>query len=189
MTKQTIVDYQPRLDTLVCWKTQEEKQRYKSKILKKVFLFTRQKVIEYIDYRTGEIVSAEQAKHLGVTEYNYEPISLERTSILDTFRKEVKEFALFVLVFRNRRRGISPSIQQVLEYYSKYTGKRLNNIKSRLLPELYGKIIASDTLMMPPFQINDKIATAAEHLQEDFVAENKFFRLMQRKGCRLEEVA
>jgi len=189
MTTKIIADYKPRLETLACWRTQEEKQKYKSKILNKIFVFTRHKVVEYVDYRTGEIVSAEQAKHLGVTEYNYEPMTLERTTILDSFRKEVKEFALFVLIFRNKRRGVSPNIHQVVDYYSRYTGKRLNNIKSRLLPELYGRIISSDTLMMPPFQINDKRATAAEHLQEDFIAENKFFTLMKRKGCRLEEAA
>ena len=37
-------------------------------------------------------------------------------------------------------------------------------------------------------QINDKKATAREHLQEDFIAENKFFDLMFKKAFRAEEV-
>ena len=75
-----------------------------------------------------------------------------------------------------------------MEYYSKFSGMRKNNIKTRLLPPLMNKVLHSSTLMMPPFQINDKKATAREHLQEDFIAENKFFDLMFKKAFRAEEV-
>lgn len=189
MTEQTQEEL-PRLKNLVCYTTKfETKQKYHSKILNKTFYFSRHKVTEYLDMKTGEIISSIKAKQIGVMEFNYEPLTKEKNTILDSLRKEIRDFAKFVLLFRNKRRGLSPNLGQVVVYYSKYTGKRENNIKSRLLPNLMGKVIFSETLMMPPFQINDRFATAAEHLQEDFAAENKFFMMMQRKGCVVEEVA
>ena len=181
-------EYPLRIEDLAIYSTTKEKKTYKSKILKKTFRFVRYKVKEYVNLKTGEIISFTFAKQIGVTEFDYEPLTQEKNEILDSFRKEVKDFALFVLVFRNKRRGLSPNIEQVVEYYSKYSGMRKNNIKARLLPSIMQKILYSDTLMMPPFQINDRKATAKEHLQEDFIAENKFFDLMFKKSFRVEDV-
>ena len=166
------------IENLACWTTKQEKQRYISKVLQKTFIFTRQKVVEYIDMSTGEIVQPKLAKQLGLVEYNYGIFVKERNEILNSLRKEAREFAVFILLFRNKRRGLSPNIQQVSEYYSKYSGKRVNNIRTRLLPQIMQRVVASDTLMMPPFQLSGKGVTAHEHLQEDFIAENTFFSLM-----------
>lgn len=174
------------IDDLACYTTKEEKQRYRSKILNKTFLFTRSKVTEYIDMSTGEIISPALAKRLGVVEYNFGIFVKERNEILNSFRKEVFDFAQFILLFRNKRRGISPNIKQVIEYYSKYSSKRIDNIKNRLLPQVMNKIIASDTLLMPPFQLTSRTMTAQEHLQEDFVAENVFLSLMRRRSSAVE---
>lgn len=175
-------------EDLAVYRTQRESKTYRSKILNKTFRFVRYKVIEYVNIKTGEIIPYSFAKQIGITEFDYEPLTEERNEILDSFRKEVREFALFVLIFRNKRRGLSPNIEQVIEYYSKFSGMRKNNIKSRLLPPLMNKVLYSSVLMMPPFQINDKKATAGEHLQEDFIAENKFFNLMFKRAFRAEEV-
>ncbi len=177
-----------KIEDLVIYRTQKESKTYRSKILNKTFRFVRHKVIEYVNIKTGEIIPYALAKQIGVTEFDYEPLTEERNEILNSFRKEVKDFACFVLIFRNKRRGLSPNIEQVTEYYSKFSGMRKNNIKTRLLPPLMNKVLHSSTLMMPPFQINDKKATAREHLQEDFIAENKFFDLMFKKAFRAEEV-
>lgn len=174
------------IDDLRIFRTKSQVQRYKSKILNKTFTFTRQEVVEYLDIKTGEIISKATARRLGVVEYNYGIFVKERNEILDSFRKEVKDFAMFVLMFRNKRRGISPNIDQIVEYYSKYTGKRSSNIKSRLLPQIMHRVVASPTLLMPPFQIGDKGTPAYEHLKEDFIAENTFFTLMFRKAFKLE---
>lgn len=175
--EQTIV-----LDNLACLSTEEQKQRYKSKILNKTFVFTRQKVTEYVDTSTGEIISPKLAKQLGMLEYNYGIFVKERNEILCSLRQEVKDFAAFILMFRNKRRGLSPNLRQVMHYYAKYTGKRMDNIKNRLLPQIMHKVVASDTLMMPPFQLSGKGVPAHEHLQEDFIAENTFFKLMRSKA-------
>lgn len=181
--EEVVIEY-PRLVNLACYKTVYEKKKYKSKILNKTFNFGRWKVLEYVDYKSGEIISAQTAKYLGVKEYNYEPLSSERIEILDSFRKEVKDFARFVLHFRNQRGGVSPSVQHVVEYYSKYTDKRKDNIERRLLPKLKNMVIASNTLLMPPFQIHG--GTRADHLMEDTEAENTFLTLMIRKRFSLE---
>lgn len=175
-----------KIEDLAIFRTQKESKIYKSKILKKSFRFVRHKVLEYVNLKTGEIIPFAFAKQIGVTEFDYEPLTKERNEILSSFRKEVKEFALFVLMFRNKRRGLSPNINQVMVYYSKLTGMRKNNIKTRLLPTLMNKVLFSETLMMPPFQISDKRATAKEHLQEDFIAEQKFFELMRKKAFEVE---
>jgi len=177
-----------QVEDLAIFRTQKESKIYKSKILKKSFRFVRHKVLEYVNLKTGEIIPFNFAKQIGITEFDYEPLTQERNEILDSLRKEVKEFALFVLLFRNKRRGISPNIEQVIEYYSKFSGMRKNNIKSRLLPLILNKVLFSSTLMMPPFQINDKNITAREHLQEDFIAESRFFELMRRKAFEVEDL-
>jgi len=177
-----------RVEDLAIFRTQKESKVYKSKILKKSFRFVRHKVIEYVNLKTGEIIPFSFAKQMGVSEFDYEPLTQERNEILDSLRKEVKEFAMFVLMFRNKRRGLSPNIEQVMDYYSKFSGMRKNNIKSRLLPAIMNTVLFSSTLMMPPFQINDKKSTAREHLQEDFIAEHRFFELMRRKAFEVEDL-
>ena len=176
-----------KIEDLACWRTELERRTYKSKILNKTFRFTRHRIIEYVNMWTGEIVSLEEAKRLGAYEFDYGHAIKERYEILDGLRQEVKDFAVFVLQFRNKRRGLSPNLKQVVEYYSKYTGKRIDNIKSRLLPHIMNKVVYSETLMMPPFQISGKKVQAHEHLHEDFVSESKFFMMMLKKSFRIEE--
>ena len=180
-------EYIGKLENLVCYTTQVEHKIYTSKILGKKFRFTRHKVTEFLDLTTGEIISSQKAKKLGVTEYDYEPLTWERNTILGEFRKEVLDFARFVLKFRNKRRGVSPNVQGVAVYYSKYTGKRADDIQRRIVPKLYGTLLANDTLLMPPFQRNDRSATAAEHIAENTIAEFTFFQLMVRKFQVIEE--
>ncbi|MCK9988841.1 MAG: hypothetical protein AzoDbin1_05313 [Azoarcus sp.] len=62
-------------------------------------------VTEYLDASTGEILSAEEAKRLGLTVSRSEARA-KRQRKLDALRVEVRAFALFVLAFRNRRSGL-----------------------------------------------------------------------------------
>ena len=98
-------------EDLAVYRTQKESKTYRSKILNKTFRFVRYKVIEYVNIKTGEIIPYSFAKQIGITEFDYEPLTEERNEILESFRKEVREFALFVLIFRNKRRGLSPNIE------------------------------------------------------------------------------
>ena len=177
-----------KLENLACYTTQVEHKIYTSKILGKKFRFTRHKVTEFFDLATGEIISSQQAKRLGVTEYDYEPLTWERNTILGEFRKEVLDFARFVLKFRNKRRGISPNIDQVVKYYAEYKDKNATKIRSRLLPHLMNKVLANETLLMPPFQVNDQRAGASAHLSENSEAEQTFFDLMVRKKYQISEL-
>jgi len=182
-------NYTPDVKKLIIFTTEQESQVYKSKILGKTYRFTRQKVIEYLDPDTGEIIALKHFKQLGGVEYNYGVFAQERNEILDTLREEVKDFACFVLKFRNKRRGISPNLEKVLEYYSRFSSKRIDNIKSRLLPKLYGKVLSNDNLLMPPFQFSGKNEKAYSHIAEEFVAENTFIYLMRKKNFKVEEIA
>ena len=181
--------YKPKPEQLTVYTTKTESQTYKSKILGKTFRFTREKVVEYLDPETGEILTLKQFKELGGVEYNHGVFIQERNEILDTFRSEVREFACFLLKFRNQRRGISPSVEKVVEYFSKFSGKRVNNINARLLPKMYGKVLANDNLLTTPFQLTDKRNHGYSHMQEDFIAENTFLDLMRMKQYKVEEIA
>lgn len=182
-------DYTPDVNKLVIFSTKQESQVYKSKILGKTYRFTRQKVTEYLDPETGEIIALKQFKQLGGIDYNYGVFAQERNEILDTLREEVKDFACFLLKFRNKRRGISPSLEKILEYYSRFSSKRINNIRNRLLPKLYGKVLSNDNLLMPPFQFSGKNEKAYSHIAEEFVAENTFLHLMKKKNFKVECIA
>lgn len=77
----------------------------------------RRQVTEYLDTSTGEILAAQQVRKLGVKEIR--PDARERReATLDALRKEVRQFALFVLPFRNGRCSFSPGMDQLVKWYA-----------------------------------------------------------------------
>lgn len=168
-------DYVP---TRLCiYRTEEKSKKVKSKVTGRTKTIKYQEAIEYLDEYTGEIISREKALSLGVTEFFYAAIKLQQQEVMDNLRKEVKQFAEFVLMFRNRRRGITPNINELCKMYADLTGMRSDNIR-RYIPKLKEEgILANDTLLMPVWQIPGKSTKGSDHLTEEFEAQMKFERL------------
>lgn len=164
---------------LYVFSTKEKVRRIKSKISGRTHIVKYHEAIEYIDIDTGEILSKDQASRLGVAELLLPAIKLQQEEILGQLRKEVREFAEFVLLFRNRRRGITPSIDVLCKMYAKLKGLRSDNVR-KYIPRLkeHG-ILSNNTLLMPIWQIPGKSTKASDHLSEEFEAELRFARLMK----------
>lgn len=136
-------------------------------------------VTEYMDTTTGEIISAKQAKELGVQEIDSSLLALQRENILQSLRKEVRDFAVFVLKFRNKRRGITPNVNELCKMYAELHDRRATDVK-RLVPTLKkAGILASDDLMMPLFQNSGKNTKATDHLSEVFISQVIFDKMLR----------
>ena len=143
------------------------------------------KVAEYVDTYSGEIFTAKEAKALGLQEIDYGLLALRREAILGGLRKEVREFAMFVLKFRNKRRGVTPNAQELCRMYAELYNKRSDNVR-RLLDTLKKKgILESDELLSPEFQISGVNTTAKDHLAEMFIAEITYEKL-KREHMRVQ---
>lgn len=138
-------------------------------------------ITEYVDLLTGEILSPAQAKKSGAwPEIRLGERVLQRQAALATLRPEVRHFALFVLKFRNRRRGITPEIDTLAAWYAAYLNKRIDNIK-RYIPRLYeAGILAGRSVLHALFQLAGKDTVATDHLHEDGRAQGILLALLPR---------
>ena len=129
-------------------------------------------VIEYVNVFTGEIVSAEQAKELGIKPgIDVSILAMQREYVLNLLRQEVREFALFLLKFRNNRRGITPDANEICKMYAEIHGLRASHVR-RNIPKLKAAgILESIYMLTPLFQRAGKNMTARQHLSEDFKAQ------------------
>lgn len=129
-------------------------------------------VIEYVNVFTGEIVSAEQAKELGIKPgIDVSILAMQREYVLNLLRQEVREFALFLLKFRNNRRGITPDANEICKMYAEIHGLRASHVR-RNIPKLKAAgILESIYMLTPLFQKAGKSMTARQHLSEDFKAQ------------------
>lgn len=110
---------------------------------------------------------------------------LQKEYILSTLRKEPREFANFVLQFRNKRRGLTPGINELCEWYALYTGKSSCHVRRYVKNLVEVGILVSnnqDTLM-PLFQQYDKSAKSTDVMSELFEATVKFDLMLIKSGC------
>lgn len=146
---------------------------------KPVTLVQAPEITEYLDLETGEIIPAKQVHAAQGQPIDLSLRALQREHLLNSLREEVKEFAFYVLTFRNRRRGITPDIEKLVKWYAEATHRRTENVR-RHLPKLkQAGILASESLLCPLFQLSGKNTQARDHLSEDFRAD-----LMRLKWLR-----
>jgi plasmid stabilization system protein ParE len=140
-------------------------------------------ITEYVDLQTGEIVPASHLKnnpavwptlHLGES-------VLRRQAVLDSLRSEVRSLASFILLFRNHRRGVTPDVDTLVEWYARLHNKRAANVRRNVKTLEKAGVLAGASLLSPLFQFSGKKAKAADHLGEDVAARGKYFKL----SCRL----
>lgn len=91
-------------------------------------------VTEYVDMTIGEILSATQVRKMGVKEIRPDA-RVRRERILNGLRKEVRQFADFVLTFRNGRGGFAPGIDELVRWYAFLHDRRPNDVR-RLVQRL-----------------------------------------------------
>lgn len=140
-------------------------------------------VVTWVDLDTGELLNEKQARRLGYPSFDYGNMLLRKDYILGTLRHEVRSFAEFVLHFRNKRRGLTPSIRELCHWYSEYSGKRADHVRRYIHGLVDAGILSGDNpdVLMPIFQWNDKNAKPTDYLSEMFVARNTFDKLMRRR--------
>jgi len=137
-------------------------------------------VKEYVDISTGEILSARRVLQIGIKPYNYVLIRQQQILVLGLLRKEVLNFANFLLMFRNKRRGISPDLDTICKWYADAHGVRKADVTRYVKPLKECGILASDTLMGPLFQIAGRNTTAVDHLSEDLDASIRYTKYLRR---------
>jgi hypothetical protein len=141
-------------------------------------------VVEWFDETTGEILSDADARSRA--DYRY-PIrtserQLQREFILSELRPEVRAFAQFALKFRNRRRGLTPGIDQLARWYAQLTGKQTGHVRRYIAKLEEVKIIGGRTssVLYPLWQLGGASTFPADHLREDVYAEALFMTLLNK---------
>lgn len=155
-----------------------------------VFVVQDYSVKDYVDIKTGEIFEADLIhKECCFKEIDYGVMVMQRQYLLSKLRKEVREFALFVLKFRNKRRGITPTIKVLCQWYAELQNLRPDNIY-RYIPKLQeGGILSKDNpdVMTPLFQISGNNTSAKQHMSEMSNA-NAVFALILIQRRALTEI-
>lgn len=139
-------------------------------------------VTEYLDASTGEILSAEEAKRLGLTVSRSEARA-KRQRKLDALRVEVRAFALFVLAFRNRRSGLMVPLPQIVQWYAMLKRRQPQHV-NRYIPRLIELgILESATLVHQDFMIHDRGIHIGDLKGEEFSAYVRFWdKLMDARA-------
>jgi hypothetical protein len=141
-------------------------------------------ITEYLDLSTGEIIPASRLRNdpRVPPQMYFGEIQLLRQSLMDSLRPEVRKFALFVLRFRNNRRGITPEIGTLVNWYARLHNKRPSNVRRYVDVLEKTGFLAGSSLLSRLFQHTGKHAVASDHLGEDVVARRIYFSLVFRAG-------
>jgi hypothetical protein len=114
---------------------------------------------------------------------------LQREHVLSTLRAQTRHFASFVLRFRNYRRGTTPALETLVQWYAELFGLRPDNVR-RYIPRLKSAgIIKSDTLMGPLFQLTSAKKRPGDFLLEDAGATGSFSRMLMHKQTLMQQRA
>lgn len=121
-----------------------------------------------LDTQTGELLQMGQLPENDVqTPLWYEEVTIIRETILKSLRSEVREFANFVLQFRNHRRGIFPGITQLASWYGKLHGKRPDNVRRLVNQLIKSGLLENETLVGQYFQFAGQGKPASYHKGEE----------------------
>jgi hypothetical protein len=155
---------------------------------KKVSRYESVVISEYVDTSTGEILPVGTLKNdpdLWPTVYASERF-MQREFILNALRKEVQEFAYFVLAFRNQRRGVTPAFQELVKWYAHLMNKQPCHVQRYIKVLEVAQIIAGSELLAPLFMIAGKSVAVREHLSEDANASAKFAVMLLKRRAHNE---
>ena len=103
----------------------------------------------YVCLNTGEIIPAEQ---LNIPTLDLRVKIPARCKALDSLRPEVQAFARFILRFANKRRGITPGVQALCDWYGTLYGKQSKHVRRYIPVLIKARILAGENLLGPLFQ-------------------------------------
>ncbi|MDI3512776.1 MAG: hypothetical protein PWP40_5 [Rhodocyclaceae bacterium] len=111
-------------------------------------------VAEYLDMTTGEIIDAKTINAQGMKAIRPEARQ-RREEKLNSLRKEVRHFAVFLLKFRSQVGGLLMPLDQLVKWYGTLEGKEAKHIR-RYLPRLVeAGILDFDHRLNPDFMWYD----------------------------------
>lgn len=111
-------------------------------------------VTEYLDMTTGEIIFPITVQKMGVRTIRPEA-GIRRRKKLDALRKEPREFANFILRFRDNRCGFLVPLPEIVKWYSKTTDKTPFHVRRYFGPLIQGGILDSSTMLNEDFMVNN----------------------------------
>lgn len=111
-------------------------------------------VVEYVDVTTGEILPAEVVQKMGVRSIRPDA-SHRRLKKLDALRKEPREFADFLLQFRNQRCGFLLPLEGIVDWYATMTRKQPNHVRRYFVPLAQAGILDTDQMLHKDFMIHN----------------------------------
>lgn len=137
-------------------------------------------VTEYLDMTTGEIIKAKTINALGMKAIRPEAM-LRRQEKLNSLRKEVRQFAVFLLKFRSQLGGFLLPLEQLVKWYGSLEDKEAKHIR-RYLPRLVDAgILDFDHRLNPDFMWYDPEVGRAGPRGETFRAYRILDELRMRK--------
>lgn len=142
-------------------------------------------VAEYVDVTTGEIIDAETAYKMGVRAIRPDAMK-QRLMKLDSLRREPREFANFLLKFRDDRCKFLVPMVSIVSWYSKLTGMETRNIRRYFPCLIKAQILDSDLMLNEDFMINNPNAGKAAAKGDLFRAYNVFDLMMVKKNSPLK---
>lgn len=150
---------------------------------KKHWRYTLPIITEYVDMTTGEILTAKDIRNQPEAwpEVRLSENTLRRQAVLNSLRKESRSLALFILAFRNNRRGITPGVDKLVEWYARLHGQRPSNVRRSIRSLEEAGILAGASLLCPLFQFSGKRMRSIEHLGEDSLASIKYLLKCQER--------
>jgi len=139
---------------------------------------------EYLDMTTGEIIDAKTINALGMKTVRPEAM-LRRQEKLNSLRKEVRQFAVFLLKFRSQLGGFLLTLDQLVKCYGSLEGKEAKHIR-RYLPRLVDAgILDFDSKLNPDFMWFDPEVGRAGVRGETFRAYRILDELRLKKKTQL----
>lgn len=120
------------------------------------------KVQEYVNLTTGEVLPAEELRIPHIDSRSRQPL---REKVIKSLRPEVREFAVFLLAFRNKRRGLSPSVPVLCRWYADLTGKQVPHVRRYVIRLTQVGILAGENILGVIWQRTG--GKSRDHLGED----------------------
>lgn len=135
-------------------------------------------ILEYVDIETGEIVQKKKAR---IKEIRPDAM-LERFRRLDLLRPEIRNFATFILRFRNQACGFLVPMETLIGWYARLTGKIAKNVRRCISPLIENGILQDENTVEKIFMVNNPNRNARQAKGDRFKAETIFSMLLLKKS-------
>ena len=178
-----MLEYDTRVDTIDTMLEQEDSTK---NLLKGLCIYDveskgiRLKVLNYKHMLTGSLLDYADYRKLGGAVIPKEGSNCRINKLLK-LRKEPMEFATFLLRFRNSACGFRVSTNQLVDWYSIYSGKRKDNVRRLFKPLIEAGILQDEFTLHKDFMINSKNRTKKEAVGDFETAGITFDVLLMKK--------